>query len=122
MNTTAKLTEADLRQFTGTENYYRHALNSNILFTDGAKFVADQGDAYWLLDLIALAQRYDNRLRHEPFQVWALAVRVDRSATITVEDGNNKLLWTYAIEFSDFPIPGITLWYSNNVIYLPSEH
>jgi hypothetical protein len=122
MNTTAKLNPADLRQFTGTENYYQHALNRNILFTDGAKYVADRGGAYWLLDLVALAQRYEKRLSRQPFQVWALAVRPDRSATITVEDGNYKLLWNHTIEFSDFPAPGITLWFSNNVIYLPSEH
>jgi hypothetical protein len=122
MKTTAKLSPADLRQFTGTENYYRHALNTNILFTDGAKYVADRGGAYWLLDLIAIAQRYEKRLSRQPFQVWALAVRADRSVTIRVEDGNYNLLWSYTIEFSDFPIPGITLWFSNNVIYLPSEH
>ena len=45
MKTTAKLTPADLSQFTGTENYYRHALNRDILFTDGAKYVADEGGA-----------------------------------------------------------------------------
>lgn len=122
MKTDTKLNPADLRQFTGTENYYRHALNPNILFTDGAKFVADRAEAYWLLDLIACAQRYEKCLSRQPFQVWALAVRPDRSATITVEDGNFNLLWTHTIEFSDFPVPGITLWYSNNVIYLPCEH
>jgi len=122
MTNAAKLTEADLSQFTGTENYYRHALNSSVLFTDGAKFVADRCGAHWLLDLIAVAQRYEKGLSRQPFQVWALAVRADCSATITVEDGNYNLLWTHTIEFSDFPIPGITLWFSNNVIYLPSEH
>jgi hypothetical protein len=78
MKTTAKLSPADLRQFTGTENYYRHALNPKILFTDGAKYVADRGGAYWLLDLIALAQRYEKRLSRQPFQVWALS-RVEPS-------------------------------------------
>ena len=54
-----KLTEADLRNFTGSEHWYRHGLVRTILFTDGAKYVADQGGAYWLLDEIALAQRYE---------------------------------------------------------------
>jgi hypothetical protein len=122
MTKTAKLSPAHLSQFTGTENYYRHALNRAILFTDGCKYVADQGGAYWLLDLIGCAQRYEKRLSRQPFQVWALAVRSDNSATITVEDGNYNLLWTHTIGFTDFPIPGITFWFSNNVIYLPSEH
>jgi len=76
MNTTTKLSPADLRQFTGTENYYRHALNRHILFTDGCKYVADEGGAYWLLDLIACAQRYEKHLARQPFQVWALAVHL----------------------------------------------
>lgn len=116
-----KLTKANLDQFTGTEDYYRHALNRNILFTDGAKYVADEGHAYWLLDLIALAQT-EKRLSGQRFQVWFLAVRSDSSATVTVEDGNHNVLLTRYIQFTDFPIPGITLWFSNNVIYLPSEH
>ena len=65
-----KLTEADLRNFTGSEHWYRHGLVRTILFTDGAKYVADEGGAYWLLDEIALAQRYEKRVTAEEFQVW----------------------------------------------------
>ena len=48
--TTATLTTADLSQFTGSENWYRHSLNREILYTEGALYVADAGGAYWLLD------------------------------------------------------------------------
>ena len=54
---TKTLSEFDLRQFTGSENWYRHPFVRQVLFTDGAKYVADQGGAYWLLDAIAIAQR-----------------------------------------------------------------
>ena len=40
MTKTAKLSQEDLRQFTGTENWYRHGINRDVLFTDGAKYVA----------------------------------------------------------------------------------
>ena len=122
MNTTPKLSPADLRQFTGTEKWYRHALNWDVLFTEGSKYVADIGGAHWLLDLIALAQRYDKRVRGQPFQVWALSVGLDHSAKITVEDGNYNLLSTHKLAYTDFPAAGITLFFSNNTIYLPSEH
>jgi hypothetical protein len=121
MTKTAKLSPADLSQFTGTENYYRHALNRNILFTDGAKFVADKAGAYWLLDEIAFAQRYDKDIARQPFQVWTLAVRPDCSATITVHDGNHNPLYSRALEFTDFPVTEMTLWLENNIIFLPSE-
>jgi hypothetical protein len=112
----------DLSQFIGTEQWYRHALNRNILFTDGAKYVADEGGAYWLLDEIALAQRYEKRVARQAFQVWKLTVNADHTGTITVEDGNYNVILTKALEFTDFPIPEVTLWFANNVIYLPSEH
>jgi uncharacterized protein (DUF736 family) len=122
MTNTAKLTPAELSQFTGSENWYRHGINRNVLFTDGAKYVADTGGAYWLLDEIAITQRYDKRVAAEEFQVWKLAVRPDRTATLVCDDGNDNIVYTQHIEFTDFPCDEITLWFANNVIYLPSEH
>jgi hypothetical protein len=123
MTTTPKLSEADLRQFAGgTGQWYRHALNRNILFTDGAKYVADEGGAYWLLDEIALSQRSEKRLTRQPFQVWKLAVNPDQTGTITVEDGNYNVVFTKALDYTDFPAPEVTLWFAGNVIYLPAEH
>jgi hypothetical protein len=52
MTATTSLTEADLRQFTGSECWHRHGLVRDILFTDGAKYLADEAGAYWLLDEI----------------------------------------------------------------------
>jgi hypothetical protein len=122
MTQTPRFTEADLSQFTGSENWYRHGINRNVLFTDGAKYVADAGGAYWLLDTIAICQRHEKRVAAEEFQVWKLVVRPDRTATLTCDDGNGNIVYTQQLEFSDFPLDEITLWFANNVIYLPSEH
>jgi hypothetical protein len=123
MTKSPKLTPADLRQFAGgTEHYYRHGLNRNVLYTDGAKFVAEVGGAFWLLDLIAVSQGRDKRLDRQQFQVWKLAVLPDNSATITVEDGNFNVLLTQRIAYTDFPGDGVVLWLSAGVIYLPVEH
>jgi hypothetical protein len=122
MTNTARLTEADLRQFTGSENWFRHGLNRSVLFTDGAKYLADSGGAYWLLDMIAIAQRHDKRVAAEPFQVWKLTVHSDRTASLVCEDGNDNTASTQHIAFTDFPLDEITLWFADNVIYLPSEH
>jgi hypothetical protein len=116
-----KLTESDLAQFTGTEQWYRHGLTGT-LYTDGAKYVADTAKAYWLLDHIAIAQSFEKHLAREEFQVWKLSVRPDNTATLVCEDGNDNVLVTKELEFTDFPPPGITLWFANNTIYLPSEH
>jgi uncharacterized protein DUF6876 len=42
--------------------------------------VAEAGEAYWLLDLIALTQ-FERCVATEEFQVWKLIVRSDRTAT-----------------------------------------
>ena len=118
----AKLGKDDLRQFTGSEQWYLHGLVRTVLFTDGAKYVADQGGAYWLLDEIALAQRYQKAVAAEEFQAWTLTVKADRTARLACEDGNGKTVFEKPIPFTDFPAERITLWFENSTIYLPSEH
>lgn len=117
-----RITESDLRQFTGTENWHRHGINRTVLYTDGAKFVADNGGAYWLIDEIAFAQRYEKRVASEAFQVWKLTVNADWSALLSCEDGNGKKVFRKKIEFTDFPMNSITLYYTNCIILLPSEY
>jgi len=119
---TKTLNTATLAQFTGSENWYRHAINRAILFTDGAKFVADQAGAYWLLDEIAIIQQHNARIAAEEFQVWKLAVTADNSGTLTCDDGNGNVVYTKSIEYTDFPIDGITLYFTNNTILLPREY
>ena len=84
------LTTNDLAQFTGSEHWYQHGLVRSTTYTDGAKYVADAGGAYWLLDEIALAQKFDRAVRAEPFQVWNLAVS-DTKGVLTCDDGNGNL-------------------------------
>jgi hypothetical protein len=85
---TKHLSPFELRQFTGSEHWYRHGLVRTVVFTDGAKYVADEAGAYWLLDTIALSQRFEERVAAEAFQVWRLAVKPDCTATLTCDDGN----------------------------------
>ncbi len=56
MTSTKTLNQADLRQFTGSEHWYRHPLARKVVYTDGAQYVAEHGGAYWLLDAIAFSQ------------------------------------------------------------------
>jgi len=116
------LSADDLAQFAGTEQWYRHAINRNVLYTEGAQYVAEQGEAYWLLDEIALIQPYDKNVAAEEFQVWKLTVRPEKTATLTCDDGNGNIVFTKEIPFTDFPLEAITLYFANNVIHLPSEY
>ncbi len=114
------LTESDLRQFTGTEQWHRHGLIRKILFTDGVKHVADRGGAHWLVDKIATAQM-DAKVAGESFQVWRLVVAADSTAALTCDDGDGNVLSSEAISFTDFPIDRIEFYLEGGVIMLPSE-
>ena len=116
------LNEADLMQFTGSEHWYRHGFVRNVLYTDGAQYVAETAGAYWLLDEIALAQRFDKRVAAEEFQVWKLTVKPDDSATLSCDDGNDNVIFTKQIPFTDFPLKEFRFYYTNNTILLPSEY
>jgi hypothetical protein len=120
--TTTTLSEQNLRQFTGSEHWYRHGLARNIVYTDGAKYVAEEGGAYWLLDTIAISQRLEKAVAAEAFQVWKLKVREDRTASLVCSDGNDIVVLKQEIPFTDFPRDEITLWFVDNTIFLPSEY
>lgn len=109
-----------LDHFTGSETWYRHGLSRAVLYTDGAHYVAEEGGAYWLLDEIALAQLMPE-LQREDYQVWTLAVTGSR-ATLRCDDGNGRTIHEKEITFTDFPEPGVTLWFACSVILLPREY
>lgn len=120
--TAETLTADELRQFTGSEQWYRHGLVREVLFTDGAKYLADRGGAYWLLDEIALAQRHQRAVAGEAFQLWKLAVHPDRTAALACEDGNGRTVYSKAIGYTDFPLPEVALYFVDGTILLPSEY
>ena len=57
----------------------------------------------------------------EEFQVSKLQ-REGSSANLVVEDGNGNTVHRKRIEFTDFPLPKIELWFTGNVILSPSEY
>ena len=81
---TKTLTREDLRQFSGSETWYRHAFVRSVLYTDGVKHVAEAGGAYWLIDEIAFGQ-HEKKIAAEPFQVWKLLV-TGNTATQALEN------------------------------------
>ena len=112
----------DLMHFTGSECVYRHAIVARVVFTEGAKYLADQAGAYWLLDAIAIAQRFDAKVTAEEFQLWTLTVNVDQTAVLTCEDGNGHQLYAQKIEHTDFPLSEVRLYCTDNTILLPTEY
>jgi len=112
------LAENELRQFSGTEHWYRHL--SGYLYTDGVLYVAQEGGAFWLFDKILFTTRAKKNLQE--FGVWKLEVNEDESAILVCEDGNYNELYQEKIDWTNFPLKRIELWFENGVLILPSEH
>ena len=113
---------ADLKMFTGTEQWFRHPLSSNFLYTDGVKFFAEHcgGGAYWFLDI--LATELADLQEKEEFMSITLDVFDDDSAKITADDGNGNVLWTRNINLTDAEVGKWKFFLQNNVLLLPSEY
>jgi hypothetical protein len=47
---------------------------------------------------------------------------VRKTGILTCEDGNGNKVFEKALEFTDFPLPEITLWFTDDTILLPSEY
>jgi hypothetical protein len=125
------LSEAELSQFSGSEHWYRHGLVRSVTYTDGAKYVAEHGGAYWLLDIIAIAQKHDMAVKTEPFQVWTLKVHGNQKGTVVCDDGNRKELYRQELEYTDCSLPEMKLYCcadgvlgqgDERVILLPGEY
>ena len=81
----------ELNNFSGTEHYYR--ITPDTIITDGAKFVADKGGAYWLMT--AIASYLPEFTQKETFIVANLTVSRSESsctALLKLDDGNDNIL------------------------------
>jgi hypothetical protein len=98
----------ELSQFTGTNGYHR--MYANFYLTDGAKYLAEKAECFWLFDLywshIMSIVPSENE-----FTVLKMTVQKS-SAYVSIEDGNDNVLASQFVEYTDFPLPSITLYCS----------
>ena len=110
----------ELAQFTGDLDRYRH-WTGRLIYTPGIQHLAERAGAYWLIDLIASWQ-LEPKVSREEFQVWTLGVRPDHTATAVATGGNDAILASQDIAFTDFPLPAISVWLEDGTLLLPGEH
>ena len=105
----------------GTEQYHRLTVQP-CNCTDGVKFLADECGAYWLVgDIVPLALGFLRK--GEEFTTFTLKKDAEgNGAQFTVTDGNGNTLLTKHYDFTDFPLPEVTLWFTGGVLLLPSEY
>ena len=126
MKMTAEQIEQGLRNFTGTEGYTRYTFG--ILLTDGVKWLCDEAKSYWLIDAIGSYQstpKVKNDESLQGFQFWTLKVNTtEKTAVLILERDSNDVVLTQKIEYTDFPLTEIKLYYSpqDKVCLLPGEY
>jgi hypothetical protein len=114
--------EQELQQFIGTERYYR--VRNDLLATDGVKYLAEQAECFWLLDLYwSHLLGIDHHIN--PFTALKMTVQ-NSAAYVVIEDGNDNVLAQQFVEYTDFPLASITLygcWAEQEwVVMLTSEY
>ncbi len=106
------------------ETYYTNPIG-RMQYTEGVNFLAENAEAYWLIDAIA---SYQPDLMRTPglqdFQVWELAVDLAKhSAVLTCRaDTGEPPVVTQEIEFTTFPLPSVRLWVEGGICIMPCEH
>ena len=110
----------ELAFFTGSEEFYK--AYPKVLLTEGVKFLADRTECHWIIDLIFSYQSI-KKVKDEAFQVYDLKVNLkEQSAIMICTDGNENTLYEQKIPFTTFPLESIKLYFTNEVVLLPSEY
>ena len=94
----------DLNQFTDSKKWHEFStLTPNALLSDGASFVAEEGDVLWLFDIVGLFQSINEEYNQEAFQHWNVKYGEDETVSIECEDGNNNIIYTQKKPNTFFP-------------------
>ena len=112
----------NLKQFNnGTNEWHRWSALFQMTITDGVKYLADEGGAYWLLDLIASHAVKLNAYGHE-FICANVTVTPDNKCKVIMEDGNDNVIGKQDVGYTDLEEGTYKLWITDGVILLPSEY
>ena len=117
-------TTIDLSGFIGTTAYHKSSLFSKMVHTDGVESFASQAHAYWFLDICS-TEIYELTKRE-----YFLSIELDvfeseangRSAIIMVTDGDDNLMLTKVIEYTDCPLGKYKFFLCDDVLMLTQEY
>lgn len=110
--------EKELSTYIGSENFYRHPIARNMIYTDGIKAFAELAEAYWFIDTVASympAIQKENNKSGDLFNIVGIQVYSNHSAHFHI---NHDTGMEYFIEQT---IPYTTLPMGNYEFYLISD-
>lgn len=89
-----------LAGFYGTESY--HWLSERLTLTDGAKYLAEGAECYWLFDIVK-SVIFTRFTKDEDFLNVKIEVEQGRGK-VSIDNGNGVVLYTQKLDYTDFPI------------------
>jgi hypothetical protein len=109
-----------LNGFIGTQNYYQYM---GVLFTDGIRYIMENGYGWFVTDAIAVIvahQKIRRHLQKDDFLTIKLKLKGNSEADMIFEDGNYNELYRQHYDFTDAK-KDLKLFYTGNVLMLNSE-
>ncbi len=104
----------ELRQFTGSETFTRNNINANLIYTEGIKFLAEEAQAYWMIDLVAAELKFHGTLKNEDFLTVSFKRDKEGTCKLVYDDGNYNVLFESGFEFSTFPLDEFSFYVCRN--------
>ena len=96
----------ELPNFYGSYNFTRWSILTKSVLTDGALYIAESAQAYWLFDAI---ESHVRRLKLDMTQS-ILHVQEDNTATLDIDDMDGNIVASQLIQYTDFPLKEIKIW------------
>ena len=117
------MSKLDLKQFTGTEDYYDGYLNTT--WTDGIVYLA-KNECSWIVTDISSVVKTVKEVKREPFIAIKLIKKDKDQAVCLYTDGNEKELFRQEYKYTDIwektDLKEIVFYFTNNVLMLSSEY
>ena len=129
------LTEQQIREQLsmniGSEKLYYHPLFKGMNYTEGITHLRDLCQCHWLvIDVLCILKTLQEN--YEFITIKLHKEKESDTCRIDYEDGNGNVIKNQQYPFTDFPLnnymlqdkirPAIMLYYTNQVLLLPSEY
>jgi hypothetical protein len=97
---------ATLKQFTGCDQLAK--LTRTVVLTEGSRYLAEAAECFWLFDVYA--SHLSGVDSNKDWFTCLNLTKINQSASVSIEDGNGRVLAKQKIEYTDFPLSAITLY------------
>jgi len=111
----------ELKQFHGTENYYKSTFGK-LKLTDGINYLRNKVNCFWLIDIVESVQHLKQIKENSEFLLWKIEVKDDKFKVSVKTDTNEPILYEQEGDYTDFPLEHFEFYQINDVILLKEEY